>query len=82
MHRPIRPWWAPWRRRCRCGVRRWPCIDREPPAGPAVADYLRGDRPDWTGPTLRLRTVPPVPDERPLMTPGQQWRADAGRRRG
>lgn len=26
-HRPVRVWWAPWRRRCGCGEARWPCLD-------------------------------------------------------
>jgi hypothetical protein len=24
-HRLRRLWWAPWRRRCACGFREWPC---------------------------------------------------------
>ncbi|WP_213454576.1 hypothetical protein [Rhizomonospora bruguierae] len=26
-HHPRRPWWAPWRRHCACGLRSHPCPD-------------------------------------------------------
>jgi len=32
-----RPWWAPWRRWCSCGIRRWPC--------PKVVSHPSGPQP-------------------------------------
>lgn len=70
-HGPVRRWWTPWRRRCRCGCRWYPCPDAaarlNPP--PAVVDSLRlNQRPPWDGPTLAL------PAERLWLTPGQAHR--------
>jgi hypothetical protein len=47
-HEPIRVWWAPWRRRCSCGARRYPCPDTPvpPPARPP-----EDNRPRWTRPS-------------------------------
>lgn len=39
-HKPVRSWWAPWRRRCACGVRWWPCPDGVTPAGMPVPETL------------------------------------------
>jgi hypothetical protein len=77
-HAPLRAWWAPWRRRCRCGCRWYPCPDVVAPwTAPPVAESLRL-RATWNMPTDRYARV--GPDWPPLMTRGQRWRAD--RRQG
>jgi hypothetical protein len=49
VHEPVRVWWAPWRRRCSCGARRWPCPDtthgKSPP--PAYWLSLRNTKAHW-----------------------------------
>lgn len=72
-HRPVRPWWRLWKRRCACGCTWYPCPDTitldRPGVDPAV---LRRNFPQWYAPTVRM----PAPrNERPFLTPGQEWRS-------
>lgn len=72
-HGSVRVWWKPWRRRCRCGCRWYPCPDAVPYRTPPVARSLglpHNEWPGWNGPTTRLGNV----RSGPLMTPGQRWR--------
>ncbi len=75
-HRAIRIWWKPWRRRCACGCGWFPCPDSITIARPARDD--RRNVPAWNAPTARY---PATRNERPFMTPGQQWRTRQGGRR-
>lgn len=74
MHRRVRVWWAPWRQRRACRIRRFPYQDTAQQASrPGSARYERlskGDagRPGWDGPTGVYGLAP-------LMTPGQARRA-------
>jgi len=63
-HRAIRIWWRPWRRRCSCGCGWYPCPDAI-----TVNDQARRNSPAWNPPTAAHPR-----NERPLMTPGQEWR--------
>lgn len=80
-HKSVRVWWKPWRRRCACGCRWYPCPDAVPYPVPPVVQSLRlhqglNEGPGWNGPTQRLRNVGPAP----LMTPGQRWRTRRNQR--
>ncbi|MDT4992534.1 MAG: hypothetical protein QOH97_2426, partial [Actinoplanes sp.] len=66
-HRPVRPWFKPWRKRCACGCAWFPCPDSVPLAAPGSAP------PEWNRPTVRCFWVLPAL-KRPLLTRGQQWR--------
>lgn len=75
-HRAKRVWFMPWKTRCSCGCPWHPCPDsitmnRSDPG-------LRQSCPDWNAPTARYATAPR--NERPFMTPGQEWRTRPGRR--
>jgi hypothetical protein len=65
-HGPRRPWWAPWRLVCRCGLEAYPCpaermLERQRQMRPPP-------RPIWDRPTSM------TPNIGPLLTPGQLWR--------
>lgn len=78
-HRPARRWWAPWRSRCACGLREWPCelsqgLGRLASPGASGAASIEASpadspAPAWNGPTLPLT---------PLLTRAQRWRANGG----
>lgn len=91
LHRPKRPWFAPWLVRCAAGCSWYPCPDARPYAGIPAAETLTPmfearcpdpavSTPTWpVGPprvtTGMARGVAQVPPERPLMTPLAGWRA-------
>lgn len=56
-HRPRRPWWAPWRVYCACGLRSHPCPDSITVEAPSPTDSLRPP-----GDPARRRNNPPHPD--------------------
>ncbi|WP_213454821.1 hypothetical protein [Rhizomonospora bruguierae] len=73
MHKPIRRWWAPWRRVCSCGLEGFPC------AVVLMREHLNR-KPSWSQQTTRrYPTVNPPPGQLdmdpPLMTRGAWWRA-------
>lgn len=79
-HGPVRVWFTPWKRRCRCGCLWFPCPDAATVEAPPPAQSLRGragNDPFWDAPT---RYYPRSHrNERPFMTPGQEWRSRSGR---
>ena len=80
-HRPIRPWWAPWHKRCRCGRDLFSCTSDLAVRRRAGTVMSRAERPAinppqrWNGPTTTML---------PLLTLGQQhrggWPTNAERR--
>jgi hypothetical protein len=69
-HESMRVWFAPWKKRCRCGCAWFPCPDL------ITMDTPSPVWPVWNGPTARY---PVSRNERPLMTPGQEWRTRQSR---
>ncbi|MFI5490962.1 hypothetical protein [Actinoplanes sp. NPDC051859] len=66
-HKPVRVWFKPWHKRCRCGCRWFPCPD---------SVTLDRPRPGWNDQTAVYDIITPaLRNERPLMTPGQEWRS-------
>jgi hypothetical protein len=66
-HRPVRVWFMPWKRRCRCGWAWFPCPD---------STRVNGEPVGWNEKTAVFSTVQPSRrNERPLLTPGQEWRS-------
>jgi hypothetical protein len=95
-HQPVRVWWAPWRQRCSCGARRWPCpdtlIEISPP--PAYWLSLRNKRAHWVDgapetPNGKESPDPPVAEPDPPdvaaptdpQTPAQQRNRQTRQRR-
>lgn len=74
-HRGMRIWWRPWKKRCRCGCAWCPCPDSVTMDRPGP-DLSRA-HPNWNAATARYATT--SRNERPLMTPGQEWRTRPGR---
>lgn len=81
-HTPVRRWWRPWRRQCRCGVEWFPCPDTQTQTDPSSSDQTSQiDRtskdPTWNAPTRYLPPLVDPPDvtTRSLLTPGQLWRS-------
>ena len=73
-HGPVRVWFAPWKKRCRCGCRWYPCPDAAYIQPPPVVVSLRGGTTNtlWTAPTGHYPIV--RRNERPLMTRAQEYR--------
>lgn len=60
-HRPARVWWAPWRRHCSCGARRWPCPDTLTTTTPPPAYWLslRNTKAHWHDEPVDQDAPPP-----------------------
>jgi hypothetical protein len=77
-HQPVRVWFKPWQKRCSCGCGWFPCPDSITMDTPGVDPTIqRRNYPQWNAPTARF---PVSRNERPLMTPGQEWRTRPGGR--
>jgi hypothetical protein len=68
-HGPRRVWFAPWKTRCACGCEWFPCpdlikVNRRPVSWNEKTSVY---------PTTTSRFLPR--NQRPLMTPGQEWRS-------
>lgn len=74
-HRRRMRWWAPWSPVCGCGLP-WPCMALRMLRGQAAwqppAERLW--QPEWAGPTVAVRTIPPRVSGAPLLTRGQRHR--------
>jgi len=82
LHRRTWLWWAPWRKRCRCGIPWWPCPDSRHTGGPLGGapmpgyrnDGHHGQAPAWNSPTVVLPNSSAY-RAAPLLTRGQNDRA-------
>lgn len=91
-HQPVRVWWAPWRRRCSCGARRWPCPDTAIGTTPPPAYWLsiRNTKAHWIdepppGTPANGAEPGPVPDDNDApsepLDPEQERRRRSRQRR-